>query len=332
MPSVNWWRQRIRSARAASRARTRSGRPPQPRSAHPNRDHLIQAQQPGQVQRVPGIGLNLVPGRALQLGGGCNLTPHPLRGQRLSKLLLRHGIVYSGGKAWTLAHDTWLLGQPFERVGTLAAFEDAYEAVVLATGRRPLDEKITTIAIDSEFTSVVRRLGCLRGISTLTAFSLAVEIGDWDRFTGASIGAYLGFGPVRALLRRVPLPGRDHQDRQQPRPSAAGRSGVAPPQGLPSHRGAAAPLGGGHPRGPGSWDDPPFRPPGPRPRQFRPAAGGDPAATGCMGSRPRTVAPVPDPRSSWQPPWAVRSPPVAAAAPVSIGTSSRPPAGTSHRH
>ena len=23
---------------------------------HPNRDHLIQAQQPGQVQRVPGIG------------------------------------------------------------------------------------------------------------------------------------------------------------------------------------------------------------------------------------------------------------------------------------
>ena len=42
---------------------------------------------------------------------------------------------------------------------------------------------------------MVRRLGCLRGISTLTAFSLAVEIGDWDRFTGASIGAYLGLVP-----------------------------------------------------------------------------------------------------------------------------------------
>jgi len=27
---------------------------------------------------------------------------------RLSKLLLRHGHVYSGGKAWTQAHDTWL--------------------------------------------------------------------------------------------------------------------------------------------------------------------------------------------------------------------------------
>ena len=29
----------------------------------------------------------------------------------------------------------------------------------------------------------------------MTAFSLAVEIGDWDRFTGASIGAYLGLVP-----------------------------------------------------------------------------------------------------------------------------------------
>jgi hypothetical protein len=27
------------------------------------------------------------------------------------------------------------------------------------------------------------------GIDTLTGFALAVEIGDWDRFTGASIGA-----------------------------------------------------------------------------------------------------------------------------------------------
>ena len=38
-------------------------------------------------------------------------------------------------------------------------------------------------------------LSCLRGISTLTGFCLAVEIGDWDRFTGASIGAYLGLVP-----------------------------------------------------------------------------------------------------------------------------------------
>lgn len=52
------------------------------------------------------------------------------------------------------------------------------------------------MAADSEFTAVTRKLCCLRGISTLTGFALAVEIGDWHRFTGASIGAYLGLVPT----------------------------------------------------------------------------------------------------------------------------------------
>ena len=39
------------------------------------------------------------------------------------------------------------------------------------------------------------RLGCLRGVSTITAYGLATEIGDWQRFTGRSIGAYLGLVP-----------------------------------------------------------------------------------------------------------------------------------------
>jgi transposase len=42
----------------------------------------------------------------------------------------------------------------------------------------------------------VRRLGCLRGISTLTGFALAVEIGDWHRFTGATIGSFVGLTPA----------------------------------------------------------------------------------------------------------------------------------------
>jgi transposase IS116/IS110/IS902 family protein len=46
-----------------------------------------------------------------------------------------------------------------------------------------------------ELASLVGRLCCLRGMGTLTAFGLAVEIGDWNRFTGSSIGAYLGLVP-----------------------------------------------------------------------------------------------------------------------------------------
>ena len=115
---------------------------------------------------------------------------------RVSKLLLRNGIVYSGGKAWTELHDRWLRQQRFDQAPTQAAFDDAYETVVLATARRArLDAKIIALAADSEFTAMTRRLGCLRGIATLTGFALAVEIGDWERFTGAGIGAYLGLVP-----------------------------------------------------------------------------------------------------------------------------------------
>ena len=115
---------------------------------------------------------------------------------RISKLLLRQGIVYSGGKGWTQVHHAWLRAQHFELPGLATAYEAAYEAVVMAEDRRArLDEAIAAMARDPAWSPVVTRLGCLRGIDTLTAFGLAVEIGDWHRFTGSSIGAYLGLVP-----------------------------------------------------------------------------------------------------------------------------------------
>jgi transposase len=118
---------------------------------------------------------------------------------RLSKLLLRHGIVYCGGQAWTGVHETWLRGQSFTHRGVQLAFDADLEAMLLTRDRRDrLDTTITEMAEAGEYTALVRRLGCLRGISTLTAFGLAVEIGDWHRFTGATIGAYLGLVPTEA--------------------------------------------------------------------------------------------------------------------------------------
>jgi transposase len=116
---------------------------------------------------------------------------------RVSKLLLRQGIVYSGGKAWTGVHDSWLRQQRFDLLGLQMAYESAYETMLATLARRErLDQAIGVMAADSPFTAVVHRLGCLRGISTLTAFGLAVEIGDWQRLTGRSIGAYLGMTPT----------------------------------------------------------------------------------------------------------------------------------------
>ena len=175
---------------------------------------------------------------------------------RLSKLLLRRAIVYSGGQAWTGAHDRWLRAQRFDSAATTMAFESDYEAVLAVTARRNrLDDAIAELAGDSEFTPIVRRLGCLRGVSTLTAFALAVEIGDWHRFTGNSIGSFVGLVPcehssgasrvqgsvtktgnghARRLLveaawhhRARYAPGKTMQDRWQLAPPAARNRGDA---------------------------------------------------------------------------------------------------------
>jgi transposase len=115
---------------------------------------------------------------------------------RLSKLLLRQGIVYSGGKAWTGKHELWLRAQRFDSPALQLAYDAYCEAMLATADRRDrLDRAIEEMAADSEFTPVVTRLCCLRGIATLTAFGLAVEIGDWHRLTGRSIGAYLGLVP-----------------------------------------------------------------------------------------------------------------------------------------
>lgn len=118
---------------------------------------------------------------------------------RVAKLLLRQGIVWSGGKAWTGVHDRWLRAQRFDSLPLQLTYDTAYETMLAAVARRDrLDEAIVGLAADSPFTPVVHRLCCLRGVSTLTAFGLAVEIGDWHRFTGRSIGAYLGLVPTES--------------------------------------------------------------------------------------------------------------------------------------
>jgi transposase len=75
-------------------------------------------------------------------------------------------------------------------------FESDYDAVLTVKARRDrLDVAIATMAANSQFTAMVHRLGCLRGVSTLTGFALAVELGDWHRFTGNTIGSFVGLVP-----------------------------------------------------------------------------------------------------------------------------------------
>lgn len=116
---------------------------------------------------------------------------------RISTLLLRQGTVYSGGQAWTGTHELWLARQRFDAPARQLARESSLEAMYEISDRRDrLDEAIAAMAYGSEYTPVVRTLQCLRGIFTLTAFGLAMEIGEWYRFTGATNGAYFGLVPT----------------------------------------------------------------------------------------------------------------------------------------
>jgi transposase len=114
---------------------------------------------------------------------------------RLSKLLLRHGLVYEGS-AWTLAHDAWLRRQRFDSRPLSLAFDECYGAVLQTKARRDaLDQAIAELAATAPFTETVGRLCCLRGVSTLTAFALTVELGDWTRFRPQSLAPFLGLTP-----------------------------------------------------------------------------------------------------------------------------------------
>jgi transposase len=114
---------------------------------------------------------------------------------RLSKLLLRHGLVYEAN-AWTLAHDAWLRRQRFDSKPLQLALEESYVAAMQAKQRREaLDQAIVELAGEPPFAETVGRLCCLRGVSTLTALALTVELGDWTRFRPQSLGPFLGLTP-----------------------------------------------------------------------------------------------------------------------------------------
>ncbi len=115
---------------------------------------------------------------------------------RVSKLLLRHGRVYEGS-TWTQAHRRWLAGQRFTHAATELAYLDGLAAVDgLLARREVLDQRLSQLALEDAFWPTVARLRCFRGIDTLTALALHLEVHDWRRFERApQLAAWLGLTP-----------------------------------------------------------------------------------------------------------------------------------------
>jgi transposase len=117
---------------------------------------------------------------------------------RVSKTLLRHGIVYPKTNTWSSEHRRWLARQQFTEPISELVFGDLVAHVDGLTARKAqLAERISTLALDPLWWPTVARLRAFRGIDTLTALSIHLELGgDWQRFERpTSLGAWLGLTP-----------------------------------------------------------------------------------------------------------------------------------------
>jgi transposase len=115
---------------------------------------------------------------------------------RLSKFCLRNDLVLPG-RSWGVKRRAWLARQSFEHPSRQRAFDTYCHAIDLVDARiEALEAEIREVATQGPWSGLVADLRCLRGIDTLSALGLAVEIGDFHRFKEAEkFMAFIGLVP-----------------------------------------------------------------------------------------------------------------------------------------
>lgn len=148
-----------------------------------------------------------VPAPALEAARDLSRAREQVRGdlsrarQRTTKLLLRYGRLWDAhSSTWTVAHRRWLYAQRFEAAATELAYHDGLAAIdALAARRAALDEQLGRLAEDPLLWPLVARLRCFRGLDTLGALIVHLEVHDWQRFGRApELAAWLGLVPTLA--------------------------------------------------------------------------------------------------------------------------------------
>jgi transposase len=117
---------------------------------------------------------------------------------RVSKMLLRHGRVYPKPTTWNRDHRRWLARQQFEQPASELTYANLIAQVDGLTARKhALAERLSQLASDEQWWPTVARLRAFRGVDTLTALSIHLELGgDWQRFPKAHrVGSWLGLTP-----------------------------------------------------------------------------------------------------------------------------------------
>ena len=117
---------------------------------------------------------------------------------RLSKMLLRRGWAWTGGKkAWGQGHRLWLRSLRLEHQADQVVLEDYLQAIEQVEQRlRWLEQHIETASQLPAYVVAVGALRCFRGIDTLTAMGLVAELHDFMRFDSPrGLMAFLGLVP-----------------------------------------------------------------------------------------------------------------------------------------
>src|ERR1700757_428039 len=117
---------------------------------------------------------------------------------RVSKMLLRYGVVYPESSTWTTRHRIWLSRQSFDEPICDLVFADLVAAVDgLSARKAALAERISRLAVEGPWWPTVARLRAFRAIDTLSALALHLELaGDWERFKRPrSLAMWLGLTP-----------------------------------------------------------------------------------------------------------------------------------------
>lgn len=116
---------------------------------------------------------------------------------RLSKMLLRHGYSFLGGKNWSQKHRQWLQGIRFEDISSQRVFDNYLLAIEQIEERvKILESHLDEVAMSDPYADKVGWLRCLRGVDTITAMIILAELHDFRRFTNPrDLMSYLGLTP-----------------------------------------------------------------------------------------------------------------------------------------
>lgn len=112
--------------------------------------------------------------------------------QRIKAFLLRHGQRFPSRQGFHTGHERWARGLRFDQPWAQQAFDELLCAYDTRTVQlRSLDQRIDEMAEAGPLAQPVGRLRVLRGIATLSATILCVEVCDFRRF--GSAGSFMAF-------------------------------------------------------------------------------------------------------------------------------------------